>query len=214
MNITELLGTKQYRNLTDLESDDAVQKFMDAGGYKKLGSGAFATVYEKDGTAIKFWKTDGGYEAFIDFCLKNKSEHLPKFLSKIKKIKHPNGDRFSYIKMEKLTPVQDKTVVYGVRAYDLSSNFTSWFDNASKKISDGSNMSAIALYMETRVEKKYPNLTENDVDKIIGFLELALRIHLEADYDKVYPDMHYENVMLRGQTLVITDPFNDPYFRD
>ena len=116
--------------------------------------------------------------------------------------------------MEKLTPVQDKTVVYGVRAYDLSSNFTSWFDNASKKISDGSNMSAIALYMETRVEKKYPNLTENDVDKIIGFLELALRIHLEADYDKVYPDMHYENVMLRGQTLVITDPFNDPYFRD
>lgn len=207
MNLEELLGTKEYRNKSDAESEAAVEKFMTSGGYKKIGSGAYATVYERDGTAIKFWKADSGYVAFINFCQRTSSPHLPKFLSKIKKIKHPNGEVYSYIKMEKLIPITDKTIVYGVQAIDLSSNFTSWFDNAYKKIGDGGNMSAIALYMETKVEKKYPKLTEEDVDKIIDFLSVALKVHQAADYDKIVPDMHYENVMLRGDTLVITDPY-------
>lgn len=208
MNLNELLGTKQYRNLTDQESDNIVQKFLDSGGYKKLGSGAYATVYEKDGTAIKFWKTDGAYEAFIDFCLKNKSEHLPKFLSKIKKISHPNGDKFSYIKMEKLSPVSPDTKVYGINAEYLSTRFSDWFENGKKKISNASQISsAVALYMEEKVERRFKNLSDSDIDSIIGFLEMALRVHLVADYDKVYPDMHSENVMLRGNTLVITDPY-------
>lgn len=99
-------------------------------------------------------------------------------------------------------------IVYGVKARDLSTNFTSWADNYAKKISSNSQISsAVAAYMENRVESRYPKLTEDDVDKIIPFLEMALKVHLSADYDKIIPDMHHENVMLRGNTLVITDPF-------
>ncbi len=71
-------------------------------GYKRLGSGAFAAVYEKPGRAyvIKlFGKEDDAYRAFIDLARKHPNKHFPKFFGKL--IRFPD---FYGIRMEKLAP--------------------------------------------------------------------------------------------------------------
>ncbi len=75
-------------------------------GYKPVGKGAKATVFEKPGTneVLKFFLQDSAYARWVKFCLANQGNpFIPKLRGKIKTFQKP----WYYIRMENLEPVYD-----------------------------------------------------------------------------------------------------------
>lgn len=111
MQLLELVGVKKYY---DKNLDGIVDLF--AQKHKVIGGGMFSIVFDADADTIyKFWIKDPGYEKFVNYCIKNKSNpYLPKFKSPIKTIstffERPADfpDKIKYIKMEKLSPYTDE----------------------------------------------------------------------------------------------------------
>lgn len=115
MKLDELLGVKKFY---DKHLDDVKKAFVSNGSlYKKLGSGATATAYAQgDEYVYKFWLMDTAYEKYVDYCLDNQDNpHIPVLYSDIKNLHsffartEDFPDKIRYIKMERLTPLKERT---------------------------------------------------------------------------------------------------------
>jgi hypothetical protein len=150
-------------------------------GYEMLGSGSFATVYEKPGSAyvLKLFDSDDlAYIAFINLVKQHPNPHFPKLIGK--PIAVSRG--FSAIRMEKLGRYRGDPDLFEVyvtcRDRDVDPHG----------------------YMGQRM---------GDVDEL--FYEYpTLKTALDLMIDNLTPAFHFDiaqrNLMVRGSTIVFTDP--------
>ena len=162
-------------------------------GYQYLGSGNYANVYAKPGAnhVIKlFGHSDLAYPKFIELVQSNPNPHFPKFKGKMMKV---TNDYYA-IQMERLSPLPADAKAYS-------------------NIDAGSSTIGYALNDYTRQAAGLPNndLSANLIPTIMDELEktqsgIKEACSLIASLSGVVYDIHKNNLMLRGNTLVITDP--------
>jgi len=103
--------------LNELTRPDDIDYVLTRGGYKRLGSGMFATVYEKPGVAYVlkvFSVEDHAYLDFIKLAREHQDNpHFPKFYGKLVRI----NKSFYGIRMERLSRFDPHK--FGDVAYEL-----------------------------------------------------------------------------------------------
>jgi hypothetical protein len=205
MRITELVGTKEkYLNplnnkLTQhvgarkwsFSQPDILNKFVEQLthlGFKNLGNGAFGVVFThpKLNYCIKIFRVDPAYKKFVTFCFNNqKDPHLPKFKGKVIKI----GDDMYAVRIELLTNAtqQASLFVSMVKEYNFK-----WGIPPMQWIKD--NNYAPTPEKQSFCEANIGLFTT--YDKLKSLLGKSLRF-----------DLHEANYMMRGNIIVMTDPF-------
>jgi len=176
---------------------DKFFKYLEQHGFKRLGYGTFANVYEKPGYpwVFKLFKDDDPYIWYYKYCRANQNNpHVPKIKGNLIKV---SDDTFC-VRMEKLTPYPE-TPEYK-KLYDhIRYTLFKMMDDAYTGIRNphGWQPSQKELVMRQEaqdfIKQKYPQLY-----KVLD----ALANH-GTDWEL---DLHAQNLMLRGDTVVITDP--------
>jgi hypothetical protein len=109
--LIELANVKKYYGYESLSA------ILLAAGYKHLGSGFFASVWQPPNKdyVIKFWVgTDRSYEAFLSYCIKNKGNvNLPVLKGRLKSFpaiynRSNKEEMVKRIKLEKLEPLDSE----------------------------------------------------------------------------------------------------------
>lgn len=194
-------------------------------GYKKLGSGADATVWAKDDeSVIKVIMPDDRdtmdsaaktFYSFYNFCRKNSGmPNLPKFVQVTKEGHHTtfevDGKDYIMIGIERLHPIKDGSMSQALvwQMSDLVTHGHKWNE-------------AYKLMLKSSTWKNWDE--SPSTDEIIDFLKnlnkitylkfdvlytLMLLLYKNGKINKMGWDLHTENVMERKDgTLVIIDPW-------
>jgi hypothetical protein len=192
MRITEILTESQVLDELSRPSDmAAAADILEKAGYKKFGEGWYAAVYAKEHGAtrvLKLFKTnDVAYLKFVNMTIQNPNIHFPKFRGKLMKI---TKDYYA-IRMEMLTGFGEETqqlklirdYIYGYATYGRS-----YSDNMrSQEVINGID----------QIEETQPGIKK--ACELIGDM---------IANDTVELDLHKHNLMMRGKTIVFTDPVN------
>lgn len=202
MKIDELKGFKsdpilQKAKATFADEPDAWNKqsirnkklrsftdYLVAQGFARVGTGLFAAVYEKPGYPwlFKLFNYDTAYEKYIRWVIKNQNNpNVPKIKGKL----FPINNNTYVIRMEKLTPINFSAV-----GQDII-KLVSILDNFENTKSTRKNI---------WVQENYP-----------GIWAILRELERISHHHDVVPDIHHENIMMRGTTPVITDPLYDPH---
>lgn len=215
MRLFELTGIKNKTN--DMSLDDLFQYYMNSSGYKKLGSGLTGVVlkHPTKNEVIKFWFDDYGYESFVDYALTHKNKHLPKILSKPKTItlhtknieNNKTAKKIKYIRTEYLTPFTDNIKLFGI-PYEK-------FCVLLKSMGGQSNKDDIVTKTSFIVNNKSTykilgiDIDKIDIEEFRDFIKVYMDIIKSVNGDIVWADLHWDNIMMRGNTPVIIDPIAD-----
>lgn len=184
MRISELLReTEQLVELSRPLGMAEAEAVLHKAGYHELGRGIFATVLAKSDSShcLKLFDSDdAAYKKFVALAMQNPNPHFPRFRGKLMKV----TDRYYAIRMETLTPFP-KTTENQLLAMQI--------DDYIAEIKRGNQMLSSQMATMDELEKTQPGIKK--ACELIG-TTLSSRII----------DIHLENIMLRGDTIVITDP--------
>ena len=185
MKISELLRESEILDeVTRPAMNDAVNILRKA-GYRILGTGVFGAVFGKPDAnhVLKlFSATDKAYIDFVNLVRENPNPHFPRFKGKLMKI----TDEYYAIQMEKLTPI------YGPEGVELAQLMNNY--------SRGAGHQGMKYQTKTEVIEKMRKLEKTQPGIRRACLLIAKRIPSRRI------DIHDENIMMREQTVVITDP--------
>jgi hypothetical protein len=156
-------------------------------GYKVLGNGGFGTVYQKPGVnyVLKtFEAQDDAYKAYIVLCQQHANEHFPRFFGNLIKV---TGDYYA-IRTEFLTPFRG------------NSDYLFVYMKYRDYVKDNPNGHIANIFYDAMDQlEQQPSLLAA-CDLIIDNL---------SDFDL---DIADRNVMMRGSTIVLTDPIQTLVF--
>lgn len=192
MRLSELVGAKSTfggvkQAHADNESSNGITQALKQYGYGPVGGGAFGKVYQKEGqsTVLKvFLASDTGYLKFLKFCAQyGPSKHLPKFYGRLLNLEKYVGYPVMAIRMEKLTHVSHPGIS----------------DSMWKVIDSIQSLWGMSLeyFQEELVDYAGPELVA-----VIYALERGIK---GDQVDRF--DLHGGNYMMRGQDVVIIDPY-------
>jgi hypothetical protein len=109
MNLNELEITKEIRTERLV---DVIEKY----GWHLLGQGIEGNVAEhpQKNYVLKIWPRSSKYGKFVEFCQHHQNNpHVPQFSRFTRPVP---GTSFSYVRMEKLTPVSTERLVNGYKS--------------------------------------------------------------------------------------------------
>lgn len=189
--------------ITRPSSINHAEQILRNAGYRSMGTGVSGRVFNKPGAdhVLKLFNiTDVAYTNFVNLAQRSNNVHFPKFKGKLIKV----NDEYNAVQMEKLMPVPDTSGSYFPSCFVKSPPYKSY--EVAKMLDRYLRMlvGRPAYYgdpTETIVEKRLNEL-ERDQPGITEACNLIASI-VDGDVDI---DLHSFNMMLRGNTLVITDP--------
>ena len=190
MRLDEFVNQKVLNELSLPDNFKAAANRLISAGFESLGTGYYGQVFGKpslDYVLKVFSNRDQAYTDFVKLAQNNPNPHFPKFKGQLVKV----TDKYSAVRMEKLIRTTE---------FDVDSSSLEWYvDSMSqnpKAFEEALADPQVAEQLQPLVElfKKQPKLQEA-LDLIID--------QLIGQYEN---DLHYENIMSRGNTLVITDP--------
>lgn len=203
MVLKELTGIK---NRLDSSMEELIIKGIQK-NYKLIGNGSFGMVFDnpiKSNEVIKIWVNDPGYEAFLEYAMKHPTDNLIKVfkLGKLNlKFKKKNVT-LKYARIEKLTKKQlfnrfgnDKNgfelndAIYFLEEYGLKTKSITDLIKAANKFFNPTNIKDELL-----------------PDDLIQFLIICFNLH-KAIGKGFELDIVQRNIMTRGNTFVIVDPY-------
>lgn len=183
MKITELLQESIVNEVTRPPIDDA-KEILEKAGYQMIGSGFESLVFQRPGDPHVLKLIDAYATAYFDFIKLAQSSdnpHFPRFRGKLINVL---PGYYQAIRMEPLTPLSgnDKAVARII-------------DNYTKALQDA-NGQPIDFPGIDEVEQSQPGIKE------------ACQMIVDSLYSKqhYFNDLHIDNFMMRGNTIVITDP--------
>ena len=188
---------KVVKKLTESEMLDEISRppsryeaehVLKQAGYKKLGQGVYADVYAKpnENTVLKLFNNeDTAYQDFVYVTISNPNPHFPKFKGKMMKV----TDDYSAIRMERLTPLPDNSET---AAY-------------AKKISHYTTIMQSKAGRAARMDTEEIMRDIDEIEKDQPGIKYACAI-IGHNLKGEIIDIHNENIMMRGNVLVITDP--------
>lgn len=230
MNLAELLGVK---HLYDKSLDAVEKEFTKGSVYKRLGQGATATAFAQgDEYVYKFWLQDTAYEKYVEYCLDNQDNpHIPIFYSDIKNLHsfftrvENFPDKIRYIKMERLKPINGKTPWPGIgKSRSKSIYFADyvWFNSIEGIFRELNSM--IFQYQKdnsilskhdfnemilTSVNENKGSATSTALEEMYEVYKIMWDLSKKVFRGKPGSDYHSGNIMMRGKTIVINDPYAD-----
>lgn len=162
-------------------------------GFHRLGSGQFAGVYGHPTYPYViriFAKGDEGYIKWLKFCLAHQGNRfIPKFKGKPVQA----APSLYVVRMERLKPIPSS------QEDDIRT--LSWVISHYSLMMDPDQYAQYTEETRLAIERLFPDF-RTDAD----LKEIGLFMSPENNRD-VVEDIHDENVMLRGEQMVITDPF-------
>ncbi len=202
MLLTELTGLK---NIHDKTLSAIIQNLIVNGKYKQH-QGAYALVLEppdKD-YVYRAWTNDKGYDKFLEYVRANENKYLIKLIGKTVKLplffKHNSSmpESINVQRIEKLVPIKSRLVIETISSCNL---FLQKFAKPNAKFDD-------MVYDAVNSTHDHEELVQEFMLDNKSFFQEYLKIGLWAKSQSTLGiDMHANNVMLRGNTFVITDPF-------
>lgn len=175
-------------------------------GWNILGTGMEATVAEKPGApyVLKVFPKASRYAQFVQFCQQHgDNPHLPRFSRYVRPVPHTP---FSYVRMEKLKPVRGAALLNTYAEYMCavdqvfrSEDRTPVFWNHAMSRWDLDELPEKQGYTDVAAcAQQAPSTWIKLIERLVSLMQ--------AQGIKQF-DLHPDNMMLRGTTLVITDPF-------
>ncbi|RYD65188.1 MAG: hypothetical protein EOP83_07935 [Verrucomicrobiaceae bacterium] len=183
--LDELQGVKGHAQAAaPLDSHDAVIDYLESKGFKRLGDGEYGGVFDhpsfKGRYVLKVFR-DPMYEAFLGYCAKHpQNPHLPKIVGKVM----PIGKLAHMVRIERLQDMPKQLFV----------NLKLDRIVASLEWPPTSHPEQMAL--------------QNAIQQgNLHSLYTTLMSLTQAKPGRGRIDLHYGNFMLRGETIVISDPY-------
>lgn len=213
-----------YRASTDWE------EIVKNHGWSFLGAGIEGTVAEhpKKSYVLKIFPTKSAYHHFLQFVQSHPDNpHLPKFSRYSKVIPHTKG-QMSYVRMEKLRKVSQNNLLAGYMpeltyawlVAEKNETILNWMFHDSVTY-------RLKRAMKVDVDELRKELAKQSVSKLLADRDHKLWQTVGGVPDETWAstvnnlfsiwkrnknvmnlDLHDENFMLRGRTLVIIDPFH------
>jgi len=212
MKIRQLLeanpGLKTHQKWIRDRSDDqiilphvAASEIMQARGWERLGGGLAGQVVTPPNYpwAIKFYKDDPAYEAFVSYCLEHPDNpHLPKFRGKAVQIAR-DTKALRVEKLQKMTAVEHRPLEEWMAAKNFSRDHqefaTSFFDRTLKSSTPMDAQKKMEALQQRAMEFQNANS---------GLCSTIEDLHRKFPEFEI--DLHGTNVMKRGPTKVLIDP--------
>lgn len=210
---------------TDLKKIDqdrtgglGLKKVLSSHGWKLLGYGVYGAAAEHPNKSyvLKIFVSDNEYVKFVEFAQQHQDNpDFPKFGRGIRNIP---GTKFSYVRMERLHPIDLPTIT---DKYILEICLL-W------KYATQKDITPFPMLVQIEIENKATSLgftldelsndSDNKIEDILmdkfaraGIDTWILALHeLLNESERIgidFLDLHDENFMIRGETLVILDPF-------
>ena len=212
-HIQELTITKPLRATLEPQQ---VAEILYKHGWRMLGMGLEAAVAEhphRPDYVLKVFPTHSKYTKFVEFVRKNHhNPHLPTFSRYVRPIP---GTTWSYVRMEKLTPVLDIRQLIDQHLPEIISLYA-----AGKKHDLNTVGLDITPSLFKQLKSKGYTRTQLEDPKILdkiyadtgappaAWVTMVDRLVQLGHALNLYGlDLHQGNMMLRNHTLVITDPF-------
>lgn len=190
MKLNELIGVKSR-----IASDARVHNVLKQEGFTPVGSGLYATVYAHPQLpyVLKIFQVkDHAYLNFVKMAQQHNNPHFPKFRGKPMRI----TPEYYAIRMETLS--------------DWSANSASILDRALVHISGiTDDLPDWRHIFDAPYDEETKRALKVFFQRWPKFLDaLILLQEFEQTQQGVHFDLHFENIMKRGNTPVITDPFS------
>lgn len=219
--LKKVTGVKLKEAETRTSASKEIRTTLKKHGYKLLGSGADATVWAKsEGPVIKIIMPDDHKGAgiagdtfmkFYEFCKQNSNlDNLPKFSDNEVEVFEADGKDYVMITMERLKPIPqgsfEEAMVWILS--DLATKKLSW-KQAKHIISDEETWMGYESEMinPEMILKKFDSLDGRDLLEYEVLYKLMVLLYHKGKINKTGWDLHTENAMMRGDTIVITDPW-------
>lgn len=200
-------------------------------GYQKLGSGLYATVVAKpdEATALKLFSTnDTDYRAYLNLIAAKPNPHFPVIKGKPIKV----SDEYWAIRMERLEPLEENSrqLIQYIGKYlksyqklaELEQEYYSKAMNNQYKLTDEDKkiLDQLGEIPDEWLTTKFTTISNDHLGPKIAVLRQqvkafdqyypdlgeALRLIDKYVLSGMGPDLNPDNIMLRGSTVVITDP--------
>lgn len=217
MHITEITLTHELKSATTkLDHARALKKILTRHGWKSLGTGAEAAVamHPQKAYVLKIFNSDSRYTQFVQFVQAHATNpHVPRFSRYVRQIP---GTEFSYVRMEKLQKVTHAQLLNTYAAYlaeMLAQSQVMDLSMLSDKLAmdlEDNKLMALGYNAEDLLD---PDQQDEIYSKLGGHPPPTWSQVLSdlGDYSEQVDvagwDMHADNFMRRGKTLVIVDPF-------
>jgi len=213
MQIREITLTHELHHSDDPEH---LKQILAKYGWKSLGTGLEAAVamHPQKSYVLKIFPSHSAYVKFVQFVQSHaQNPHVPRFSRYVKQIP---GTNLAYVRMEKLLKVTES---------QLLNNYTGYLAEMLA-LGEVTEMSMLADGLAMHVEDKLmgmgydvadlmdPDQQEDIYVKLGGeppqsWMQVLSALAEYSDHVDVEGgwDMHSNNFMRRGKTLVIVDPF-------
>ena len=203
MKLLELTGIK---NQSDKEITDIVINLIKK-KYKLLGVGMCGVAFDnpkKPNEVIKFWFNDPGYEHFLKVAKSINSRHVIKVIKQgsITLNLDTSPIIIKYARLEKLTPF----IHHGKpeKIDNINLEFFTHILNLTLQLPVDEFIEGFYFKFNSIYGKfEQPKLSK----ETINFMNIAKQIHDKLHEYETW-DLHAENIMKRGTTLVIIDPYS------
>lgn len=177
--------SEQLDEITRPNDLDEARNVLYNAGYVTLGSGGYGEVFYKPNSnsnfVLKLFRSiDTGYMEFIKIAQASNNIHFPVFRGKMMKV----TNQYYAIRIERL---------YEMPNTDETDNITD----------------LIAGYIEVPNRQMYIKRMKTLEETQPGIIEACDILHRAMHRLDINNDLHAGNFMLRGKTIVITDPFAD-----
>ena len=190
--------------LTELRLPDTLtgaEAVLNRYGYKNIGGySAFGRVFHKAGekSVLKiFTKDDIAYRQFVSLAIQNKDNpHFPRFARKVIQIK---GTQYDAVKTELLTSGNEKDMRFIRDMFKIR--------NETDKMRMLNKLSLFAQKYNKTISNMRAEYTEwLDQNKQLVDAFDIIKSFIDKNKTSVQLDLHEQNMMMRGNTIVIIDP--------
>lgn len=199
---TEIRSVRRLDELTRPSNRLRAGSVLEKAGYIRLGSGGYADIYEKPGASYVlklFEEHDYGYRKFLQYAFKNQDNpHLPRFRGKLIAV----TDRYYAIRMERLKPigrVQNFAFTPDPALWDIITRV--------EKLARASRTESLDQILQKVQTDPLSEPIRDFVENNPSFVKAMHDLVRIARQTGIALDFSPRNFMLRGDTIVITDPF-------
>lgn len=195
-----------------------IRNTLKSHGYKLLGSGADATVWAKNEDEVVKIIMPGGHKGagvagdtfmkFYEFCKQNQNlDNLPKFSGQEVEVFEADGKEYVMVTMERLSPIPTNSFQEAMVwiLSDLATKKLSW-EKALEIINDERTWENYEGDIES-ILSTLDSLDQRDLLEYEVLYKLMVLLYHKGRINRVGWDLHTENAMMRGDTVVITDPW-------
>lgn len=200
MKLNELTGLKNkdsFNDSHDLKND--IKNALLKNGFKYLKSGIYGMTFMGKSSVLKVFFNDPAYEYYIK-TLKDTPNKYKQFIPKVTNIrKYPPNPTIKFVVLEKLV----NSHIYS--SVNFKYIFKEYNNILNKEFNNHDEL--LSLFSDVRMSNVDKNIL-NGFFNIFSIDFIKFVVYLYNNKDQYNFDLHNDNIMSKGNTYVIIDPYS------